>query len=376
MIIDDHRLSPKSNNLTLVRLLLASAVIWTHSIWRVTGVAEVDQFNSWLGNPISTFAVDGFFFLSGFLVYASLLRRPRARDFAMARLARLWPALAVAVTVTIAGGALLTAASGLSYLQGPTAKFAIYNLSLLYPAFYLTGVNCGGELCNVNGSLWTIPWEVRCYVLLGLLSLIGLARPRVMQWVIFPSTALFAVLMHVGGISGMLKGALGHTVTYYMAGADRLWFMFGLGIACFVWRKRIRLSWWWTLGLLIALIATTRAGIGVPHLAHFFTASLVLNLGFLTARRKAVSGKWPDYSYGMYIYAFPVMMLVAGIVPGLSFTMLALLTTLSTVIPAALSWHLVEKPVLDLVRNRQRGEPQSVPAPATPSESESSRAMA
>ena len=37
MTIDDHRLVPTQNNLTLTRLLLASAVIWTHSVWRVTG---------------------------------------------------------------------------------------------------------------------------------------------------------------------------------------------------------------------------------------------------------------------------------------------------------------------------------------------------
>src|SRR5687768_8613377 len=118
MVIDDDRLSAQSNNLTLVRLILASAVIWTHSIWRTSGGSEADQFSPWLGQPISSFAVDGFFFLSGFLVYSSLLRQPSVRTFMLARLARLWPALFVAVLVVVVAGAALTTTPGLDYFRG------------------------------------------------------------------------------------------------------------------------------------------------------------------------------------------------------------------------------------------------------------------
>lgn len=358
MTIDDDCLRPKNNNLTLVRLVLASAVIWTHSYWRVTGVSSVDHFSPWLGVPISQFAVDGFFFISGFLVYASLLRRHQVGEFVAARLARLWPALAVSVLVSTTIGWFLTQADGWSYLTGPTLKFIAYNLSLITGAFHLTGVHCGAEPCVINGSLWTIPWEVGCYATLTILALLGLASPRAMKRLILPATLIFIVVMHVPGVPELIERHAGHGLAYALGLADRLWAAFALGIACFVWRDRIRLSWLHTLALLAAVMATTAYGVTVPHLDQLLIASAVINLGFLTARRGSISASWPDYSYGMYVYAFPVMMVVAALLPDLPAEGLALITGALTVIPAALSWHLVEKPVLDLFRTqRKRARP-------------------
>jgi peptidoglycan/LPS O-acetylase OafA/YrhL len=356
MIVDDFRLSPNSNNLTLVRLLLAAGVIWTHSYWRATAApaADFDQFSAWLGQPISAFAVDGFFFLSGYLVYASLLRRGSVKEFVAARLARLWPGLAVALILTVAVGATLTTAQGLDYLRGPTARFLVYNLSLLYPAYDLTGVICGNRPCDINQSLWTIPWEVRCYAALAILAWCGLARPNAMKRVILPATALFAALMHVPGAAEFASRHLGSTLAYYLTIADRLWVMFALGIAAYLWRDNIRLNWWTTLALLVALLLATRSGVPIPHLAQAFTASLVLNLGFLTAARRVVSSTWPDYSYGVYIYGFPMMMICAAAVPNLSTGALAAITAVATLLPAAASWHFVEKPVLDHFRHRRK----------------------
>lgn len=354
MTIDDECLSPRNNNLTLVRLILASAVIWTHSVWRVSGTSGVDHFSPWLGDPVSVFAVDGFFFLSGFLVYASLVRRGRVSEFALARFARLWPALAVAVLLTIAIGTFFTTAPGLSYLTGETAKFGAYNLSLVLPAFYLTDVHCGNELCNINGSLWTIPWEVRCYALLAILAALGLSKPAAMKRLILPATLIVAVALHLPGAEGFIRAHLGGGIAYASGLGDRLWTAFALGIACYVWRDRIPLGWWHTLVLLAAVLGTAAYGVKVPHLGQLLIASAVVNLGFLAARRKAISADWPDYSYGMYVYAFPVMMLVAGALPGIPAEGLAFATAVLTAIPAALSWHFVEKPVLDLVRKRRK----------------------
>lgn len=361
MTINDDRLHPKNNNLTLVRLVLASAVIWTHSYWRDTGSSDVDHFSPWLGVPISQFAVDGFFFVSGFLVYASLLRRHQVGEFVAARLARLWPGLTVSVLVTAAIGGLLTHAEGWSYLTGPTLKFITYNLSLIVGSFYLTGVNCGAEPCVINGSLWTISWEVRCYATLAILATLGIAGPVAMKRLVLPATLIFIAVMHVPGTVELVEHHAGHGLAYALGLTDRLWAAFALGIACFIWRDQIRLSWLHTLALLVAVMATTSYGIAIPHLDQLLIASVVINLGFLTARNGSVSAKWPDYSYGMYVYAFPVMMGVAALLPDLPAEGLALITAVFTVIPSALSWHLVEKPALNLFRARwMRGHSPAV----------------
>ena len=63
-----------------------------------------------------------------------------------------------------------------------------------------------------------------------------------------------------------------------------------------------------------------------------------------------IAAGWPDYSYGTYIYAFPVMM--AAYATGLFTGQVALsLATLAGTIPlAALSWHLIERPAMDWAR--------------------------
>lgn len=352
MIVDDQLLSPYRNNLTLVRLVLASAVIWTHSVWRVSGRQGTDEFAAVLGAPISQFAVDGFFFLSGMLVYASLLRRGSALAFATARLARLWPALAVSVLATVAVGAFVTTAPGLAYFGGATARFVLGNLSLSSGHYLLTGILCGGVPCNVNGSLWTIPWEVRCYLLLLLLFVTGLSSPAAMKRLVLPATLTFALAMDVPQVQAAIAAAAGKGVLWNLTMIDRLWSMFALGIAAYLFRDRIRLSWAACAGLL-ALVVLSAWLLPVPHLSGIFVGYAVLCAGFLSARGGAISGRWPDYSYGMYIYAFPVMMAIAALLPVRHHGQLAVLNALVTLPLAALSWHGVEKPVLDLTRRRR-----------------------
>lgn len=340
---------PDANNFTIVRLVLASAVIWTHSIWRVTGQSGVDQFSPWLGVPVSHIAVDGFFFLSGLLVYASLDRRHQATSFLLARFARVWPGLAVAVTVTVVAGLFITAAAPGAYFRGATMQFLIQNLSLLSNSYFLTGIMCGDQPCVINGSLWTISWEVRCYLLLALLAALGLASRRMMLWLVLPASLIFAVLWRIPIVQGWFSDVAPAGAIYFAGMWERLWSMFALGIAAFLLRDHIRLSWMLLLLLAVVMLAVEQMQWDLPVRA-LFVAYGVLCFGMLTARGGSVSSHWPDYSYGMYIYAFPLMMAVAVLLPGASAGLLALVTFAATLPCAALSWHVVEKPALDRVR--------------------------
>jgi peptidoglycan/LPS O-acetylase OafA/YrhL len=153
---------------------------------------------------------------------------------------------------------------------------------------------------------------------------------------------------------------VGEGVAYNLTMIDRLWTMFALGIGAFVFRHRIRLSWVVLAVLTLASAWALRAGIGF-HIDSLFSAYAVLCLGFLTARRRSVSGDWPDYSYGMYIYAFPVMIGLQTLFAFDHHAPLAIANALATLPLAALSWHLVEKPVLNRVARARKRE--SVAAP-------------
>src|SRR3546814_15259349 len=88
-----------------------------------------DDLSAFLGAPISVYAVDGFFFLSGFLVFASLQRSARVGDFLLARVARLWPALAVSVGLTVLAGYCFPNDPP-GYFDGATLEFITDNPSI------------------------------------------------------------------------------------------------------------------------------------------------------------------------------------------------------------------------------------------------------
>ena len=352
MRIDERRLSARHNNLNAVRLALAATVIWSHCYGFIHGGIDVDEFRPVIGHSLAHYAVQGFFFLSGFLVYASLQRRASVIDFAGARLARLWPGLFVCIVATVAVGALVTTASGTAYFGGDTMRFLVGNLTLTKGQYALTGVMCGDAPCTINGSLWTLPWEVRCYILLALLALIGWTRPSIMTRVVIPVSFVAALIPHLPPVADYLSGHVSAGRLYNLRIIDELWTMFVLGIAAFLWRDRIPLSWPVCAALVAIAILAGRVGTAL-HLDSLALGYLMLCAGFLSARRRAVSAAWPDYSYGIYIYAFPVMVALGTSFAFPSHAWLALANLIAVVPLAAASWHWVEKPWLDRVRRRR-----------------------
>ncbi len=138
MRISDRHLNADANNFIAVRLLLATSVIYTHCYFMSHDVRGADDLSGLLGAPISTYAVDGFFFLSGFLVYPSLLRLGSAVRFLTARFVRLWPGLALCVMLTVLVGGFFTSAPIGGDLGCDTANFVLPNLTLACASYRLT----------------------------------------------------------------------------------------------------------------------------------------------------------------------------------------------------------------------------------------------
>jgi peptidoglycan/LPS O-acetylase OafA/YrhL len=353
MRISEQSLSAEGNNFTAMRLLLASSVIYTHCYFMAYGIEGADDLSAFLGAPISAYAVDGFFFLSGFLVYPSLLRLGSSTRFLTARFVRLWPGLALCILLTVLVGAFVTSAPMSAYFGGDTARFIATNLSFTVASYRLTGVECGGEACVLNGSLWTLPWEVRCYILLAILGALGLARPAIMKWLVLPATLVGVLLWDVPLVQDAIRGLVGEGLAYNINMFDRLWGAFALGVAAYIYRDKIPLSWWILLVIFVLTLAAHQVGAGV-HMRALLIGYAVLCGGFLTAKARAASANWPDYSYGMYIYGYPVMVGIYAFWPTQAHLLLTLVVMAATLPLAALSWHLVERPALDAYRRRRR----------------------
>jgi peptidoglycan/LPS O-acetylase OafA/YrhL len=300
-----------------------------------------------IGVSLGTLAVDVFFFTSGFLVTASLLSRTSAIDFVWGRGLRIYPALVVMVALTVGVlGPLFTTLDPAQYLHAyGTRAYLVYNSTVLSDVInFLPGVFANNPWPGaVNGSLWTLPYEVRMYATLLLawilLRVAGHRRPSLMRLLIPTAAAISGLLLLLKSSGDAHLGEPGL----------RLFFMFFAGSSYQVFKDRIRLH---TAGAVLAATAITACALFTPR--HFtavfmFTMPyLLLYLAFVPAGLLRKYNSMGDYSYGVYIYAFPVQQVLVALFPGISVLSLLLLSALGTLTLAALSWHLIEERCLRL----------------------------
>ncbi len=350
--ITDEKLGHSGNNLNVVRLIFASTVIYSHAYYPRE---NYDALMWLMGSPLSWFAVDGFFVISGFLVYRSLERGRSARDYAISRFARIWPGLTVmAITVAVMYS-LFSTFTPAQYFTSPKTISFVAGAAVFQPTYVLPGIVCGDHLCNVNGSLWTIPWEIKCYIALGVIFLFGriFKSDNAINGAILITTAL-SITASIPQVRDVLVNAVG-TKVYFIDNVSRLWFAFMCGVAAYKYRNRLPLLW----PAAIALLALS----AIAQFTPFAQPVRIVAAGYLALcagfRSGSWSSSWGDYSFGMYIYAMPVMMtlILAGV--HLSPMPLAALVTICTAPLAWASWHFVESPALTLrkrVRSRRKAK--------------------
>ena len=337
-------LRAETNAFTALRWLLAASVMFSHG-WDLTQpVAGLDPSVALLSFPVSRLAVFLFFTLSGFLVTGSLVKRG-AVDFTLARGLRLLPGLWVMIAVLVFGLWLAFGTLPLGqYLTDPmTRNFVLRNALLWGGEFRLPGIFNDHQFANVvNGSLWTIPHEVRCYIVLALLGVVSLLMHR-------------RVLLGLFVVAAIVHLMVPEDIIPVLTNPRRLAFSFFLGVLVYQWRERLWLSWPLAIAASVAVLLLPDGPAKVMAI-QVALGYLVLVMAFcLPARAKAASAALPDYSYGIYIYAFPAQQAVIELGIGTTpFTNIA--WGFALMLPfAALSWHLIEKPALGLKRRAKIG---------------------
>lgn len=332
--VTDAELRADGNAFTMLRWILASTVMFSHG-WDLTQWRTgLDPSVAVLGLPVSRLAVLLFFSLSGFLVVGGLLRRGVGR-FLKNRALRLVPGLWVMlIIVPVVLWLLFGTLPAADFFTRPeTISYIWRNAMLFGGAYTLPGVLDGWPLPAVNGSLWTIPYEVRCYIALAVLAAIGLGQPR-----------------------SRLTAVIGLCITVHLALPEELWpvliqtrrlsFAFFIGVLAWIWRDKIALSWPLALvGAAAALLVPAETAVHLPIMQVTWSYLFMVAAFRLPTAIKAFSQRLPDYSYGIYIYAFPAQQVALGF--GATEPLANIGIGMALTLPlAALSWHLVEKPAL------------------------------
>lgn len=294
-------LTPR-NNFDALRLIGALLVVFSHQ-FALSGRWEP----RFVGNhSFGNFGVLIFFSISGYLVTASWMNDPHLGRFAARRVARLLPALAVSIPLTFA------VVSALGLLGFPDNAHHL-----------------------LNGSLWTIPYEVTCYILLALLGWI-FQRPAL--WLALAISMLFVA---TGGEYG--KNFVADFGLFFSMGA--------------LLRAYPRLSKPPAIVLFCAaacaLISLGQTKLGLA----FVVPPLAIAVGRRSWSVTRSAGQFGDLSYGIYIYAWPVQQVTVALM-GANSSYFALLGVSLPIIVAfaCLSWHFIEKVALRYKPASPRGE--------------------
>jgi peptidoglycan/LPS O-acetylase OafA/YrhL len=324
-----------------MRLVLAVAILCWHSVVICYGKDVETAVGSSLGRPLMAVLLPAFFTLSGFLVAGSLQRTRTIGMFLSLRALRIFPALAVeSLLMALLLGPLLTVLPLGQYFADP--QFHAYFLNILGdPHFGLPGVFTRNPFWQVNGQLWTVPFELRCYVVLAAFGLLGAVKRR--AWMLWASVGYFAVT--AGGSA--LKYPAWFLETNGALPGNLLVASFLIGVVVFLYREKIA----WNLPLAFICLAVGMGLLDLPGghwLAIFPIAYATVVLG-LTNPRKTRLLDGADYSYGIFLYSAAVQQTFVALCPwGRHWWINIAVCIPATTLVAALSWHLVEKPALGL----------------------------
>jgi peptidoglycan/LPS O-acetylase OafA/YrhL len=327
------RTVPAYNNFDLLRFCLAMVVCLVHaSILSAQPALAVIQ-----DGLSSEIAVQGFFAVSGFLIFMSYERSSSMKSYIEKRVRRLVPAY---VTVIVLSAVLLRAFSSAEDFFFTRDWWAYLAANLSYLNFLhpeLPGLFQNNTVHAVNGALWTLKVEIAFYmtvpVFVWLIGRVGAAPVLVGTYVL---SSFYA--SHVGG---SLQHQLPGELRYFMAGA-----------ACYYGWPYLQNRWPLVAAVTLALFL---AGKFLP-IGFIMPATIgVLVICAAFGRYLGNFGKYGDFSYGVYILHFPIIQTLtqAGVFERSPWVGLALATAL-TLAGAVLLWRLVESRFL----HRRSGHPE------------------
>jgi len=336
----------RRNSFDLIRLLAAGTVLFSHSfpLSGHTGAEPLTRYTQY--GTLGGIAVDVFFIISGYLVAGSYLRSSGPLQFIAKRGLRLFPALWCAIFLTVCVlGPILSPFPVSQYFMHAQTHAYLRNL-FLDIRYSLPLVFASNPYPNaVNGSLWTLPLEALMYFLVMLLGMTKMLTFRGCATVaiifvglhfVVPSTVFTdnGVVFHV-----MLYNELTRLGVFYFTGAL---FVFGSES----WIKNNRLFW----AMIVVLLLFSRSSIA-EAITMITLPYVVIVASHWKSKAADLVTRSGDYSYGVYVYAFPVQQTVVMLIGAHATPLAVFFYSLPvTLMLAYSSWHLIENPSLRLKR--------------------------
>ena len=323
---------------------MALLVVWSHSFALHQGSEKNEPLSLLLNGAYNSgnIAVMAFFVISGFLITQSFASSRSTWWFMAKRVRRIYPGYLVATS--ICAFVIVPLFSGVCDLSALEVAKTIGGNLLLRNHFPPSNIFYSNAVpLALNGSLWSIPVEFWCYIGVAALGLLGLISRRLLIASVTAGILLGRVALDImdkkpgGGIVGLIIGW------------PYMWFKilpsFMLGMAGYAFRDVLPRR----RGVLIVLVvAAAIAAHSNQHMANLLVAPALAYCLFYFAFSPTLqlhgAAKWGDFSYGTYLYAFPIQQMMFA----LWGTDISLAGFIGLSLPLSLvagicSWYLVER---------------------------------
>jgi peptidoglycan/LPS O-acetylase OafA/YrhL len=223
----------------------------------------------------------------------------------------------------------------------------------LLPGVFLSNPFAG----QVNGSLWTVPFEIGCYGIMTALIASGAIKSRPKIIALFAAfTAFYCLALSYGPDLSRYDSPVAHYLVNFAGERGRgLYFYFFGGTLLYIFRERIPYSpFLFALSTVLSLLhGLLPDSMGGPHISILFmfpVSYATAYIGLQPIRRLPLYSRG-DYSYGLYLYAYPLQQMLVALHPSrFSIAFHSLCSIVLATIVAIVSWHCVEQPTLRLRR--------------------------
>lgn len=353
--------SRSGNNFDFLRLAAALMVILSHSYPLSGHNGDEPLANLSIGSTnFGKLAVVIFFIISGYLITKSWVSHPQPLRFLWSRFLRIVPGLAgVTLLSVLILGPAVTSLPLDAYIHS-AATWGYFGVVTIYGiVFNLPGVFTNNPYPDaVNGSIWTLPMEVNMYLVVFALGMLGLIyKKRFLFFITLSSIFLYAYgQLHLIDFASPLVSwlttigfvsALSPLTNYYSI-------IFMMGILLLLYKDEIPYDIKLFIVAIIVWCITLRSQY-TDIISFICLPYIVLFISFYPTKYLKNIGKYGDFSYGIYIYAFPVQQLLAYYFKGISAYEMFVLAVPITFILAFLSWHLIESKALSLKNIELKG---------------------
>lgn len=338
----DLAYNPLDNSIGFMRFVFASIVVIQHAfaLNNITDPLTEIGFTNF-----GQIGVNGFFILSGYLITSSWINSKSFVGFTWRRVLRIFPAFWACLVITA-----FIIAPILAVIINQSFDWFFLKQQLLYifknSLLIINQPDIASLLQNhpqqsLNGSFWTLSWEFGFYIFLSIAGIIGLLTKR--KEILIVVFCIYVLSYWASDCKCVIF------FKYYTSERVAILpFMFGLGMLGYLFKNRLPNNKVLFILCILGWILDVKYNDVMPLYPFFFLYIILWLMVNLPIRSFEKNG---DYSYGIYIYHFPLIQITLLLFSfNINPWLLSLIVIIPTGIMAYLSWHFIEKPALSLKR--------------------------